>query len=63
MEGDEDEQMVDRSSGLASNVWSTKSDGPEESGGRSFVTETWIRDLTQWIGMRKGGSGPTGCWR
>ena len=33
MEGDEDEQMVDRSSGLASNVWSTKSDGPEESGG------------------------------
>ena len=32
MEGDEDEQMVDRSSGLASNVWSTKK-VTEESGG------------------------------
>ena len=25
-----------------------------EWNGRSFVTETWIRDLTQWIGMRRG---------
>lgn len=22
--------------------------------GRSFVTEIWIGDLTQWIGMRRG---------